>query len=168
LDSRERVFIGIGSNRGHRRRNCLSAMESLDNAPELKLIHVSPFYETVPWGFAGQRPFVNAVIEVRTTLGPKGLLSFLKKLERVLGRERAGRWGPRVIDLDILFFGNRLINEPRLIVPHPRLHERAFVMVPMGEIAPDFIHPLFKVSIRGLLSGLRRCAAVKELVPDKI
>jgi len=168
LDKRERVFIGIGSNKGERRKNCLRAMESLKEAPQLKFIEVSPFYETAPWGLAGQRPFVNAVIELRSKLGPMALLTFLKGLEKTLGRERSRRWGPRVIDLDILFFGSRLIDGPRLTVPHPRLHERAFVMVPMGDIAPEFIHPFFKISIRGLLSGMSVAAAVKRLELDKI
>ncbi len=168
MDSRERVFIGIGSNRGSRRKNCLFAMKSLNEAPELRLIRTSPFYETPPWGLPGQRPFINAVIEARTTLGPYGLLTYLKRLERRLGRERGRRWGPRVIDLDILFFGRRVIDGPCLTVPHPRLHERAFVMVPMVDIAPDFIHPLFNESIRGLIGGPGGGARVKRLIPDKI
>ncbi len=169
MNSRERVFIGIGSNIGRRRGNCLRAMEALDDAPELKLIQSSPFYETAPWGLPGQRAFVNAVLEVRSKIGPMALLMLLKGLERDLGRERGRRWGPRVIDLDILFFGRRIIDEPRLRVPHPRLHERAFVMVPLGDMASEFIHPIFLVSIKGLLNcGPRQRMAVKRLVLDNI
>jgi len=169
LDSRERVFIGIGSNRGPRRGNCLRAMEAIDDAPELTLIQSSPFYETAPWGFLGQRPFVNAVIEVRSDIGPMALLTFLKGFEKDLGRERGRRWGPRAIDLDILFFGRRIVDGPRLTVPHPRLHERSFVMAPIGDIAPEFIHPMFLVSIKGLLNcGPRQGRAVKRLVLDNI
>jgi len=169
MNSRERVFIGIGSNIGRRRRNCLRAIKAIDDAPGLKLIEASPFYETEPWGLPGQRAFVNAVLEVRSNIGPMALLMLLKGLERDLGRERGRRWGPRVIDLDILFFGRRIVDEPRLTVPHPRLHERAFVMVPLGDIAPEFIHPIFLVSIKGLLNcGLKQETAVKRLVLDNI
>jgi len=144
-------------------------MEALDDAPELTLIQSSPFYETAPWGLPGQRAFVNAVLEVRSKIGPMALIMFLKGLERDLGRERGRRWGPRVIDLDILFFGRRLIDGPRLTVPHPRLHERAFVMVPLGDMAPEFIHPIFLVSIKGLLNcGPKGWRAVKRLVLDNI
>jgi len=169
LDSRERVFIGIGSNKGPRRKNCLRAIEAIDDAPELTLIQQSPFYETAPWGLTGQRAFVNAVIELRSNIGPMALIMLLKGLERDLGRERGRRWGPRVIDLDILFFGRRLIDGPRLTVPHPRLHERAFVMAPIGDIAPGFIHPLFNVSIKGLLNrSIKHRTTVKRLVLDNI
>lgn len=164
MDSNERVFIGLGSNKGRRRQHCLMAIKALKKTPELRLLRTSPFYETSPWGLLGQRSFINAVIEVRSALGPRGLLGLLKGVERDLGRGRGRRWGPRIIDLDILFFGRRLIEGPRLTVPHPLLHERAFVMVPMKEIAPDFIHPLFNMSIK----GLRAWAGLKNMASEKI
>jgi len=161
MDSSEKIFIGIGSNKGSRRKNCLRAIRSFNESGLLKVIRASHFYETAPWGQAGQRAFVNSVIEARTTLGPMGLLTFLKGLERDLGRRRGRRWGPRAIDLDILFFGRRIIDGPVLTVPHPLLHKRAFVMVPLCEIAPHLIHPAFNVSIRGLFDRPCGWAGVK-------
>jgi len=167
MDSSEKVFIGIGSNKGSRRRNCLMAIRSLNESAKVKVIKASPFYETSPWGLIGQRSFVNAVIEARTILGPMGLLTFLKGLERDLGRRRGRRWGPRVIDLDILFFGRRIIEGTLLTVPHPLLHKRAFVIVPMREVAPDFIHPIYNVSIRGLFAWYGGGAGVKNKALEK-
>lgn len=164
----ERVFIGIGSNRGSRRANCERAAEALREADAVKLVSKSPLYETAPWGLSGQRPFVNAVMEIRCTLGPFGLLVFLKGLERGLGRGHGIRWGPRVIDLDILFFGRRLVNTEMLALPHPRLHERIFVLAPMLDIAPDFIHPIFNESMRGLYERLKSRAGVKRPALDAV
>ncbi len=163
MNSEERVFIGLGSNIGHRRSNCCKAAETLGEAISVKLTNMSHLYESAPWGVLGQRPFVNAVVEVRTTLGPLGLLVLLKGIERELGRGRGRRWGPRVIDLDLLFFGRRIVKGQTLTVPHARVHERGFALLPILDIAPDFIHPVFNVSMRGLYRRLRSRAAVKRL-----
>ncbi len=155
MNNLERVFIGIGSNRGRRRENCKRAVEAIILSGKIRIVEFSPLYESAPWGMPAQRPFVNAVIEVRSSLGPMGLLEFLKGLERRLGRRRSTRWGPRVIDLDLLFFGRRIQNTPRLTLPHPRLQERAFVLRPMTDMAPDLLHPVLLRSMRALLHGLR-------------
>ncbi|MFQ5428032.1 MAG: 2-amino-4-hydroxy-6-hydroxymethyldihydropteridine diphosphokinase [Thermodesulfobacteriota bacterium] len=168
MNGRERVFIGIGSNKGSRRDNYRKAVLRLREAPAIVVVRESPLYETSPWGLLGQRPFVNAAVEVRSTLGPMGLLSLLKGFERDLGRVRGRRWGPRVIDLDILFFGRRLIDLPVLTVPHPRLHERAFALLPVLDLAPEFIHPLFNESTRGLAGRLTGRRHVKRVILEDL
>jgi len=167
MSSTERVFIGLGSNMGNRRVNCGKAVESLRVTPSLRLIRQSPLYETAPWGLYGQRPFVNAAIEIRTALGPFGLLALLKGVERELGRGHGRRWGPRVIDLDILFFGSRIVDTKMLRLPHSHFTERAFALLPMVDIAPDFIHPGLNISMRGLAGRLTSRAGVKRVVLDE-
>ncbi len=150
----ERVFIGIGSNMGPREDNCRRAIEALSATGLLEMVAVSRFYETAPWGLPGQRAFVNAVVEVRAGIGPFGLLRLLLQEERVLGRRQSARWGPRVIDLDLLFYGRRVLQTPRLTLPHPWVSERAFVLRPISDIAPDFLHPVFLETMRAMLHGL--------------
>lgn len=150
----QRVFISIGSNLGQRTDNCRSSIRRLLQNRDITLRKKSSFYETAPWGVTGQGPFINAVVEVRTYLPPRALLDYLKSVEREMGRAPAMRWRPRVIDLDIIFYGDKVIQEKGLTVPHPHLHERPFVLVPLYEIAPDFIHPVLKKSISGLLAAL--------------
>ncbi len=168
MNNLERVFIGIGSNRGRRRENCKRAVEGIILSGQIRIVEFSPLYESAPWGMSAQGPFVNAVIEVRSALGPMGLLEFLKGLERGLGRRRSARWGPRVIDLDLLFFGRRILNTRRLTLPHPRLHERGFVLRPMNDIAPDFVHPVLMESMRSLFHGLRDGNDVKRAKSQSI
>jgi 2-amino-4-hydroxy-6-hydroxymethyldihydropteridine diphosphokinase len=121
----------------------------------------SPIYVTPPWGYEDQPDFLNQVIQVTTRLEPTQLLDYLKGIEDDMGRKATFRYGPRLIDLDILFYGQRVIREESLQIPHPRLHERAFVLVPLHDIAPDFVHPVLRETIRDLLSkvdveGVRR------------
>ncbi|MFQ5353440.1 MAG: 2-amino-4-hydroxy-6-hydroxymethyldihydropteridine diphosphokinase [Thermodesulfobacteriota bacterium] len=168
MNDSERVFIGIGSNKGSRRDNYRKAVLGLREAPAIEVVRESPLYETSPWGLLGQRPFINAAVEVRTTLGPIGLLACLKALEKKLGRGRGRRWGPRVIDLDILFFGRRLIDLSMLTVPHPRLHERAFALVPLLDLAPEFIHPLFNESMMGIAGRLTGRHGVKRVILEDL
>jgi len=164
MSERERVFIGIGSNMGNRRGNIVAALSMLREASDvLTLVRESPLYESAPWGVLGQRPFVNTVIEVSSVLGPLTLLRRLKEIERRVGRRVGLRWGPRVIDLDILFFGRRVVDLRQLTLPHPRLYERVFVLKPMLDIAPDFIDPLCNESIRGLKARLKGDGALKRL-----
>jgi 2-amino-4-hydroxy-6-hydroxymethyldihydropteridine diphosphokinase len=125
------AYIGLGSNLGDRESLIRRAAE-LIGATRLSTIH-----ETEPWGYENQPAFLNAVAELETNLDPRALLDHLLDVERRLGRERVGpRWGPRTIDLDLLLYGDRAIDEPGLIVPHPRLLERAFVLVPLAELIP--------------------------------
>ena len=147
------VHIGIGSNLGNRRGNCLLAIELI----EKKGIIVkkrSSLYETDPWGVKDQPLFLNMAIEVETDLSPLQLLLVLKDVERERGRVESYRWGPRVIDLDILLFGDIVENEDDLKIPHPLMHKRDFVLRPLNEIAPDAMHPLLKMSVHELLCHL--------------
>jgi len=125
----------------------------------------SSLYKTEPVGGKDQPWFVNCVVEVRTVLKPRLLLSELKKIESDMGRQPAEKWGPRVIDLDILFYGQEIIREDDLTIPHPELHKRRFVLEPLNEIAPYIIHPVFGISVKGLLDRLEGSGAVIRLEP---
>ncbi|HBG45419.1 MAG TPA: 2-amino-4-hydroxy-6-hydroxymethyldihydropteridine diphosphokinase [Deltaproteobacteria bacterium] len=157
----ERIFIAIGTNLGDRAANVREALRIAEADGGLKVVKASSLYESEPWGVADQPMFVNAVVEARTNLSPKELLLFLKGIESRMGRRPSERWGPRLIDLDIVFYGERLLEGEGLVVPHPDAHERAFVMTPLAEIAPEFVHPVFKLTVRALADklggkGLRR------------
>lgn len=159
----ERVFISIGSNIGDREENCREAARLIAISGRAEVVRRSRLYETEPWGVKEQPPFVNSVVEVATELSPGGLLSLLKSIEAGMGRTPSPRWGERVIDLDILFYGSEVVSEEGLVVPHPRLHERAFVLVPLAEIAPDLIHPVMKISVRDMLNGLKDAGWVRAI-----
>jgi 2-amino-4-hydroxy-6-hydroxymethyldihydropteridine diphosphokinase len=146
------VYIALGTNLGDRLTNLRAAIESMP--PEIILLAESHVYETPPWGYENQPAFLNMVIKAETGLEPESLLAYLKQLEVELGREQNFRWGPRLIDLDILFFDDLVIDTPPLVIPHPRLHERPFVLVPLMDIAPDFIHPVSQRSASDLLADL--------------
>ena len=134
----ETVYIGLGSNLADPRAQVERALRALAALPRTTLLRRSRLYRSAPWGRADQPEFVNAVASLETGLAPRQLLAELLAIERNAGRERdATRWGPRVLDLDILIFDDRVIDEPGLRLPHPHLHERAFVLVPLVEIAPD-------------------------------
>lgn len=139
---RSRVFVGLGSNVGNKEENLKEALRRLED-DFIEIVKSSTFYETKPWGMEEQDYFLNSVVELRTTYGPMELLRYLQKIEDTMGRDRAheAKWGPRVIDLDILFFGDRIIYEDDLIIPHPYAEHRDFVMELMVEIAPHFPHP---------------------------
>lgn len=148
-----RVFIGLGSNVGERLGLLRSAAEALGALPGTRVVRRSPVYETSAVG-PRQRDFLNAVVEVRTASAPAALLKALKGIERGLGRRRRKKWGPREIDLDILFYGRRRVRSGALSVPHPRLAERLFVLRPLADLAPGFKHPVSKASVRTLLGRL--------------
>lgn len=118
------------------------------------MLRVSSFYRTEPVGLENQDWFVNVAAEIRTLLTPRQLLEALLHIEEAMGRTREKRWGPRIIDLDLLFYGQSILSEPGLTVPHPELHKRRFVLMPMEEIAPYFLHPVYGISIRGLLERI--------------
>jgi 2-amino-4-hydroxy-6-hydroxymethyldihydropteridine diphosphokinase len=145
----ERVFIALGTNLGDRQANLRIARGYL--SPEINVQECSSIYQTPPWGYEEQPAFLNQVIEVRTTLPPLDLLDALKEIEAQMGRVKTIRYGPRLIDLDILFYGQRVLETERLKIPHPHLQERAFVLAPLNEIAPDFLHPVFNETITSLL-----------------
>jgi 2-amino-4-hydroxy-6-hydroxymethyldihydropteridine diphosphokinase len=135
------AYIGLGANLGDRQGSLKRALKKLDNPPTIKVIRVSALYETAPVGVTDQPEFLNAVAAVETTLPPRELLDVLLHLENQMGRVRTLRWGPRVIDLDLLLYGDAQVALVGLTVPHPRLRERAFVLVPLAEIAPNLALP---------------------------
>ena len=148
------VYLALGSNMGNRLSNLKAAVVNL--TPQMTVKQKSSVYETPPWGFTEQDAFLNQVVKVTTYLEPEALLRHLKRMETALGRVPNFQNGPRVIDIDILFFGNMIINTPPLVVPHPRLHERAFVLVPLAEIEPDFVHPILQRPINKILEDVDR------------
>ena|SRR5688572_5405888 len=148
------VYLALGSNLGNRLANIKNAI--LNFTPQLEVKKKSSVYETPPWGFADQPAFLNQVVMAETYLEPQDLLEHLKRLEVVLGREPTFPNGPRLIDLDILFYDDVEIDSPPLQIPHPRLHQRGFVLVPLNDIAPDLVHPTLGKSIGELLLDVDR------------
>jgi 2-amino-4-hydroxy-6-hydroxymethyldihydropteridine diphosphokinase len=154
------AYIGIGSNLGDRFINLSTAIDLLNE--KCGVGKVSSVYETEPVGFDDQPFFLNCVAEISTKLTPHRLLEELKGIERKMGRINTFLNSPRTIDLDILFYGEEIIESQELIIPHPRLQERAFVLVPLNEIAPNFIHPVLRKTINRLLDELVKIKEVKK------
>jgi len=150
------VYIALGSNLGERQENLRQAMGGLP--PAVRLSAVSPVYSTPPWGYAHQPDFLNQVARLETDLSPHDLLRVLKDLEVRLGREPSFRYGPRLIDLDILLYDDLVMETPGLTIPHPRLAQRAFVLVPLVDLAPDLRHPVLGQTLADLLARLDRSA----------
>lgn len=156
-------YIGVGSNTGNPVQNCLEAVDRLSACETIEVLRKSSLYRTEPVGFKDQPWFINAVVEVRTTLGAHAFLGVLQIIEERMGRVRAEKGGPRVIDLDILLYGDRVIRDETLCIPHPEMHKRRFVLLPLNEIASYCIHPVYGISIRGLLERLGDESAVIPL-----
>ncbi|HEY5730103.1 MAG TPA: 2-amino-4-hydroxy-6-hydroxymethyldihydropteridine diphosphokinase [Anaerolineales bacterium] len=144
------VYLSLGTNLGDRAANLKQAVRSLP--PQMRVKKKSEVYETPPWGYTEQEAFLNQVVMVTTYLEPEPLLKHLKRLEVALGRKATFRYGPRLIDMDILFFDDLVIESPSLVIPHPNMHERGFVLLPMMDIAPDHMHPVTKKSIREMIA----------------
>lgn len=159
-------YIGIGSNLGNALQNCKDAVKTISLTDGIQLTAMSSFYCSEPVGIEDQNWFVNAVIEVKTALPASNLLNVLQNIEKIMGRKREVKGGPRLIDLDVLFYNQDIINDKDLIVPHPEAHKRRFVLEPLNEIASYFIHPAFGISIRGLKDRLDDTKIVKR-IPDK-
>lgn len=148
------VYLGAGSNLGDRLGNLQTALACLRENPALSGLEVSRIYETAPVGYPDQGDFLNCVARVHTDLSPYDVLEICRDIEKRMERVRAIRFGPRNIDVDVLFYDACIINTPNLQIPHPRLHTRKFVLKPMCDLQPDFVHPLLQKSMAQLLAAL--------------
>lgn len=157
------AYIGLGTNLGDRELNLRTALKELGTLPTIELCRMSSLYETAPVGLTEQPDFLNQVVSVRTTLSPRQLLNALLHIENKMGRTRTIRWGPRVIDLDLLVYGNAQVEMPGLTVPHPRLRERAFVLTPLAEIAPALILPGGEETIESLSGKLGKIGNIRRV-----
>lgn len=154
------AYLGLGANLGDRESTIISALRELNGLPTIQVAQVSSLYETAPVGVTDQPNFLNAAAEIRTTLNPEKLLEALLDLEKKFGRVRTLRWGPRVIDIDILAYGNEIRATPALKLPHPRLTERAFALVPLAEIAPDLVLPGQTENIKKIAGKLSKAGNI--------
>ncbi len=145
------VYLALGSNLGNRAANLKEAIAALP--PQMDVKAKSKVYETPPWGHVEQENFYNQVLKAQTYVEPEPLLKHLKRLEVALGRKPSFQNGPRLIDMDILFYDDLVLNTAALTIPHPHVHERGFVLLPMMDIAPEYVHPVKQRSVRELLSG---------------
>ena len=161
------VYIGIGSNLGDSRSNCEKAIEKIGLLLDFKLIKVSGFYLTEPVGSKGQEWYVNAVAAADTLMPAHDLMRNLLKIESDMGRIRKERWESRIIDLDLLIYGDEVIDDELLIVPHPMMHKRRFVMIPMVEIAPDLIHIVFGKKMSELLDMIPEEEQAVKYIKDR-
>jgi len=157
-------YLGFGTNLGDREKNLDRAIISLDSRPDLAVLRTSGIYETEPWGMTDQPNFLNMVAEIVTSISLNELLKRVKKLEQDMGREDGPRFGPRLIDVDILLLEDQMVDQPDLRIPHASLHLRAFVLVPLAELAPDLVHPVFGETIAQLASRVDGLDGVKPLV----
>jgi 2-amino-4-hydroxy-6-hydroxymethyldihydropteridine diphosphokinase len=148
------AYVALGANLGNRVANIAAAVKALNETPGVSVTRQSSLIENPAVGGPADSPaFLNGVVEIEATLPPHALLKRLLDIERSLGRERRAKWAPRVIDLDLILYGNQIIDTPDLKVPHPLMHERRFVLEPLAQIAPGVLHPTTDVSILALLAG---------------
>lgn len=147
------AYLGLGTNLGERWANLRDACQLLASEPGLGVVRSSKVYETEPWGVAEQPKFLNCALEISTTLRPEPLLVACKNVEKELGRRPGVRWGPRLIDVDILLYGGDVVKLPHLEIPHPRLHLRTFALLTLADVAPDAVHPSLGTTIGELATG---------------
>lgn len=157
-----RIFIGLGSNLGDRAAYLQRALRELEHLPQISVNKISSVYETEPVGVKGQPKFLNMVAELETHLRPDDLIRELKEIERLVGRTNSEHWGPREIDLDLLYYGGEMLNETSLHVPHPEISNRRFVLVPLKEIAAEFQDPLRHLSVEELLQQCSDTSSVRK------
>lgn len=149
------AYIALGSNLGEREKNIAAAIAKLRSTPEVEVLRVSRLLPNPAVGGPEDSPaFLNGVVEIRTGLGAHAVLHRLLEIERELGRSRREKWEPRAIDLDLLLYGEHILSSQELIVPHPLMHERRFVLEPLAELAPEVVHPTLQMSVGGLLQSL--------------
>ena len=151
----ETAYLGLGSNLGNRLEYIEKAIELIAKIDGIKISNKSQVYETEPWGVKTQGFFLNMAIEIKTTIAPEELIKLLKKIEVDLGRKNRERWNEREIDIDILFYSDVVYSSDELKIPHPELQNRKFVIEPLNEIAPDFMHPVLKKSVSLMLKEIK-------------
>lgn len=161
------TFIGIGSNLEEPGSRCQEAIDNIKAADWCQFLRRASFYRTEPVGFLNQAWFINTVVELRTTRSARQVMQEIQAIEKRMGRQKLLKWGPRIIDLDVLFYGQEIINDDDFVVPHPELYKRRFVMEPLYEIAPYVIHPVFGISVAGLMQRLNDNSQVK-LISDEL
>lgn len=153
------VYLGLGANLGKRIKALEEAVKRLGSHPDISVLGKSPYYETEPQGGPPQPRFINAVLCVETSLSPRELLGVVQGVEKALGRQRNAsseeRWGPRTIDIDILLYDNRIVEDEDLKIPHPMMHQRRFVLEPLSDISPEFVHPVLKKAVSRLLEDVK-------------
>ena len=157
------AYIGFGSNIGDRLKHIQNAIHAISKTEGISLQKISSVYKTDPVGYETQGEFLNGVAAIQTNLSPLSLLHTLKDIETAIGRQHRIRWGPREIDLDILIYGDLCLQTEQLVVPHPEMHLRRFVLVPLAEIAPNLVHPIFQKTIQTLLERLEDDKSVTKL-----
>lgn len=157
------AFIGLGSNMGDKAASLKRAIEELGKVQGTRVLAVSSFYKTEPVGDVEQDWFINAAAEIETSLAPRELLNRLLDIEKDLGRVREVKWGPRIIDLDILLYDDLVMDEEGLVIPHPYLHERGFVLMPLAEISPEVMHPKLKKSMSELMKGIHNNYKIENI-----
>lgn len=159
------AYLGLGSNKGERISFIEKALAEIKKIPGTKIVKTSDVYETEPWGVENQPDYLNSVAEIETELDAEALLKELKEIEKRIGRTQSAKWSEREIDIDLLFHGDEIIVKDFMTIPHPQIEKRKFVLIPMNEIAPDFIHPVLKEKISALLKNTNDPLIVRKYNP---